>query len=73
MSIKLIVEDYCENCPNFEPDINRIQFERFSDEFHEYVYICDTLIKCKTRATCHCIEKQIRNHLNEEEKDHDFN
>lgn len=48
--IKLSVEEYCQNCPWIEPDIER-PVELFSCS-ELYSTVGDTTIKCKNRHIC---------------------
>ena len=54
--IRLTVADYCQNCPYFEPEVEKI--ETFDMSF------INTSITCKDRVKC----EQIHNHLKEEFK-----
>lgn len=61
--IKLVVADYCHNCPEFEPDVdkNSETFQTWNPmEFcgQEYV-VCDTIVSCKHRYRCNSIRHQL--------------
>ena len=59
MSINLKVEEYCQNCPDFEPDVQR-QTETLtacdlSDPYRfmsNVRHVCNTLVECKYRKRC---------------------
>ena len=50
--IRLIVEDYCHNCPEFEPAINKAKFL-----LDTTVVTTDTNIKCQHANRCKNIKK----------------
>ena len=66
--IKLEVEDYCQSCPEFEPDVDKDidryfvdtfdPFDPFDTERREHV-VCDTIIRCEHRGRCRSIKTQI--------------
>lgn len=56
--IELNVEDYCQECKHFEPDISKIAL---SADWNAY-YL--TVISCQNRAIC----EPIRKYLEEVEK-----
>ena len=50
MSISLNVEKYCEDCADFEADVEKIRvgdFDDFDDSFS-----CITTIECKNKDRC---------------------
>ena len=51
MSIRLLVEKYCQNCSEFEADVEKTNFFGSFDEIHQ------TTILCKHREHC----KEIKN------------
>lgn len=61
--ITLNIEDYCHNCPNFEPEV-------FVEEI-SYAYksapIFSTKIFCKKRETCVSIYESIKKEMNANE------
>lgn len=52
MSIILKVEGYCENCNEFEPDVDRNTYEYNSVEFLEIVSRTTTTVTCKHAQRC---------------------
>ena len=54
--IRLTVADYCQTCPYFEPDVEKI--ETFDMSF------INTIITCKNSVKC----EKIQNHLKREFK-----
>lgn len=44
--IKVVCEDYCQNCSNFEVDVKRDVCRTFTETF------CDTHIFCEHRQKC---------------------
>lgn len=55
--IRLEVEDYCQNCSKFEPDVDRspVLYRDYDPE--PYALIGDTIIRCEYRHIC---ERAIR-------------
>ena len=54
--ITLKVEDYCHNCPNFEPEAATIGITHgFSDKM-----IYETYVYCKKHETCEKIYEHIK-------------
>lgn len=52
--IKLIVDGYCENCPEFCTDVEKTY--TYTDELQ----ITNTVIMCKHRNRCKCIKDMIQ-------------
>lgn len=53
--IRLIVGDYCSKCPDFEPNVDKTQFEDTGGSFLR----TDTTITCKYRNRCQCIVDRL--------------
>lgn len=53
--IKLDVRDYCQECPDFEADVNRNVITGPFDELIE----CNTVIQCENRIRCESIIKYL--------------
>lgn len=47
MSIKLQVEPYCSNCPNFAVEVEKTALNGFDDVLYH-----ETTIKCRNAAQC---------------------
>ena len=64
MSINLQVEGYCENCNEFEPDVDRNTYEYNSVEFLEIVSRTTTTVTCKHAQRCasmvHWLKDEMR-------------
>lgn len=59
MSIQLMTEKYCDNCPDFEADVNKITYvDGVGND------VADTLITCKKRSIC----KGMYDYLRKQEK-----
>ena len=55
MGIKIEVEDYCQDCPEFEPDVEtNTLFKGFSTAAVSHV------IRCEKRERCASIERYLR-------------
>lgn len=53
--IKLEVEDYCQNCDEFEPDVRKDQFFAGGD-----VYCTETTVRCEHRMRCATLVKYFK-------------
>lgn len=63
--IKLDIEEYCQNCGEFKPDVHVTEF----DDFYGAISI-DTSVKCLHRGRCYamvCYLKQIIEREKEED------
>lgn len=56
--IKVEVEDYCQSCLDFEPNVTRPA--KFYDGVNEIVEIGDTIIRCEWRKRCAHIVRHIK-------------
>lgn len=58
--IKLNIEDYCESCPDFEPDVKK---EVLTTENYHYLEstfkYANTIITCKSRDRCNCFYRDM--------------
>lgn len=57
--IKLHIDDYCNNCSEFDADVNTISMYNFNGTL-----INETTVKCIHRDCC----KRIKRYLEEQEK-----
>lgn len=57
--IRLEVKDICHNCPNFEPEVDKLTL--YGDD---QVIVNETIIFCGNRELCN----HIREYLNKKEK-----
>ena len=55
MSMRLLVEPYCEDCPNFEADVEQTTFYSNLGGCKK----CETTIMCVRRSSCACIAEYI--------------
>ena len=58
--IRLLVDDYCHDCPDFEARVNKIN----DDDGH----ICSTNIYCEHEERCEAIYKHIKDELKKGQK-----
>ena len=65
MSIRLLVEKYCQNCSEFEADVEKTNFFGSFDEIHQ------TTILCKHRERCEEIKKYLKKEMKEKETRND--
>lgn len=54
--IELIVEDYCQECPEFKPDINRTIQRSWDDK----TMVLSTTVFCEYAYRCREMEKHFR-------------
>ena len=68
--INLKVEKYCENCPEFEADVDKTSYISSSmQSIHES--FCNTVITCEHRERCACLIKLFA--MSEEENGEQHN
>ena len=60
------VQPYCNNCLDFEPDVEKP--EKVYDGTGDPIYITDTVITCTKRKRCENIRKYIERELKGEKK-----
>ena len=66
--IKLEVEKYCENCPEFEADVDKTSYISSSmQSIHES--FCNTVITCEHSERC----RVIMDYLSKEKEDEQHN
>lgn len=58
------VEDYCQSCLDFTPDVTPPQRVRVPDD-REFT-MGDTIIKCVYRKRCAAIKRYLENQMKEE-------
>lgn len=61
--IALQVESYCQDCPEFEPDVDKKTetYETWSPmEFVSRNYtLCETIVRCEHRDRCRSIKNRL--------------
>lgn len=57
--INLIVENYCHNCPGFEPDVKKYEYESGSGD-----EINTTDIYCKHKVRCTFMVMYLEDRIN---------
>lgn len=62
--IKLEVEEYCQECLDFCPDVNKPERLVLNDGTSVY---SDTIIKCKHRKRCSSIMRFLENQVKEKQ------
>lgn len=62
--IRLEVEEYCSQCPEFEPDVDKkeeiLQYQDFKLMINETIRLCDTVVRCKHAARCEGIKLYLK-------------
>lgn len=63
MSIRLSIEDYCQYCPEFEPEklVDYIMSDQDEESGHVKI-----IVKCRYSKRCKNMERHIRRILNKE-------
>lgn len=56
----LLLQDFCEYCPDFEPDVEKFDCTSFGEAEK-----CCTNIRCENRSKCSRIAANIENRLAE--------
>lgn len=65
--IKVEVQPYCSNCPNFEPDVEVEKTVLETMNYRETISRCDTYIRCEHANKC----KNMMRYLQTEGKKND--
>lgn len=52
--IKLVTESYCENCPDFEATVDKLELHSIPQDMH------DTLITCANRDRCAAMYERLK-------------
>lgn len=67
--INLDIERYCENCPDFEPNVDKetLRVEDFGSYYPE-PFRHETVITCKYRDRCHEIYERAKDECKKENK-----
>ena len=69
--IVLKVEDYCHNCPEFEPDVSKdeqelVEFDMMNRCEKRHV-LCDTTVTCHHRYRCAAIYEHAAKQVKKED------
>jgi hypothetical protein len=68
--IELTIDPYCQNCPEFEPHVDKdIRTYRSSDfRLIDPVTECDTTITCKHNLRCASMMRQLKKEQEKNDK-----
>ena len=70
--IKLVVDEYCHECPEFEPDVNKDKEELVEFDFMARVekrtMFCNTTVTCQHRDRCAAIYKHAAEQVKEKKR-----
>lgn len=58
--IKLQVEEYCSNCPEFEPYVDRDVLEYYDFNLNEVYTEVNTIVSCEHKDRCNRSRKSIK-------------
>lgn len=61
MAIRLEVEPYCQDCPEFEVDVQSPTSYYSNHEL--YMRTGDTVIRCKNKAVCNRIKEHLEKNM----------
>lgn len=67
--IYLEVQDYCQNCPDFEADVCKVTTESMNFEEHDF---SDTKISCTKRKRCAGLVRYLTKENTQSENDEDI-
>lgn len=59
MAIRVSVEPYCENCPEFEPEVTTSTLRARNDKY----FCADTTIFCEHREKCNRMYESIKEEI----------
>ena len=57
--IKLDIQEYCQECLDFEPDVERPTREVLRSSEGDIVIQSDTMVRCKYRNRCKAIKRYL--------------
>lgn len=61
--IRLCVEDYCQDCPEFEPETSTVEVYDFISDEH-----LDTIVHCEHQKRCDSFMRYLKYKLKESDK-----
>ena len=64
--IKVVVADYCQNCPRFEAAVGKTKLYIGKDAQGETEQYADTEIRCANASNCAAIEANLRKKIENE-------
>lgn len=59
--IRVEVQGYCQSCPNFEPEVEKITMSHDDLKLRSVVHITSTIIRCTQRERCEHIKQYLIN------------
>lgn len=59
MAIELVIDPYCENCPEFEAKVERETWETFETFDGHRSRRTKTFVTCVHRDRCRCVKEYI--------------
>jgi hypothetical protein len=68
--IELTIDPYCQNCPEFEPDVDKNVYTLNSMDFRleDPITKCDTTITCKHKLRCKSMMRQLKKEQEKNDK-----
>ena len=67
--IRLDVEKYCHNCPDFEPEVEKTECSMFDIDFLEDRVHVEIVVMCKYRNRCASQMRYLKQQNRKEESD----
>lgn len=64
--IRLDIQEYCDACCDFEPDVTKPEKHSFATELNKVTIVqTDTIVRCKYAKRCECIKRYLKQHMEE--------
>ena len=67
MPIKIKVEKYCYNCPNFDPVVDKEKSYRGEPGEPQFEIVCNTIIYCEYEEECAVKMKYLKRYYKNQE------
>ena len=67
--INLIVEDYCQNCPDFKPKSESYSYNMYTAGKGVVEVITQTDVRCKYETRCHGMYERIKTEVEKCQED----
>ena len=62
--IRLDIQDYCDSCCDFEPDVTKPVKRSLATNLNEVIVVqSDTVVRCAHAKRCECIKRYLSQQL----------
>lgn len=62
--IRLDIQDYCDSCCDFEPDVTKPVKSSFATILNDVIVVqSDTVVRCAHAKRCECIKRYLSQQL----------